>query len=127
MYQYAVQGKDMSLADTRSLQDWFVRYQLTKAQGVSEVASLGGFVREYQVTVDPLRLPVLMLFFVRGRILPEARNPVNRLLIWLYRPIIKAVLRFKGVTLLLAILAMVVTIIPARQIGSRCLALQRDN
>ena len=127
VYQYAVQGKDMSLADTRSLQDWFVRYQLTKAQGVSEVASLGGFVREYQVTVDPLRLPVLMLFFVRGRILPEARNPVNRLLIWLYRPIIKAVLRFKGVTLLLAILAMVVTIIPARQIGSRCLALQRDN
>jgi len=63
-------------------------------------------------------VPVLMLFFVRGRILPEARNPVNRLLIWLYRPIIKAVLRFKGVTLLLAILAMVATIIPARQIGS---------
>lgn len=56
VYQYAVLGKDMSLADTRSLQDWYVRYQLTKAQGVSEVASLGGFVREYQVTVDPLRL-----------------------------------------------------------------------
>jgi Cu(I)/Ag(I) efflux system membrane protein CusA/SilA len=51
-----VLGKDMSLADTRSLQDWYVRYQLTKAQGVSEVASIGGFVREYQVTVDPLRL-----------------------------------------------------------------------
>lgn len=46
----------MSLADTRSLQDWYLRYQLTKAQGVSEVASLGGFVREYQVTIDPLRL-----------------------------------------------------------------------
>ena len=56
VYQYAVLGKDMSLADTRSLQDWYVRYQLTKAQGVSEVASIGGFVREYQVTVDPLRL-----------------------------------------------------------------------
>ena len=56
VYQYAVQGKDMSLADTRSLQDWYLRYQLTKAQGVAEVASIGGFVREYQVTVDPLRL-----------------------------------------------------------------------
>ena len=63
-------------------------------------------------------VPVLMLFFVRGRILPEARNPVNRLLIWLYRPIIRAVLRFKLVTLVLAVLAMAATIIPARQIGS---------
>ncbi|ATE61112.1 efflux RND transporter permease subunit [Thauera sinica] len=56
VFQYALTGKDMSLADTRSLQDWYVRYQLTKAQGVAEVASLGGFVREYQVTVDPQRL-----------------------------------------------------------------------
>ncbi|KAI5914713.1 CusA/CzcA family heavy metal efflux RND transporter [Thauera sp. 2A1] len=63
-------------------------------------------------------VPVLMLFFVRGRILPEARNPVNRLLIWLYRPIIRAVLRFKGVTLLLALLATAATIVPARQLGS---------
>jgi Cu(I)/Ag(I) efflux system membrane protein CusA/SilA len=36
---------DMSLAELRSLQDWYVRYQLTKAQGVAEVASVGGFVR----------------------------------------------------------------------------------
>ncbi|MBS0544962.1 MAG: efflux RND transporter permease subunit [Proteobacteria bacterium] len=63
-------------------------------------------------------VPVLMLFFVRGRILPEARNPVNRLLIWLYRPIIRAVLRFKGITLLLALVATAATIMPARQIGS---------
>ena len=56
VYQYAVTGEDQSLAETRSLQDWFVRYQLSQAQGVSEVASLGGFVREYQVTVDPHRL-----------------------------------------------------------------------
>ncbi|TAH50479.1 MAG: efflux RND transporter permease subunit [Betaproteobacteria bacterium] len=56
VYQYALLGKDMSLADTRSLQDWYVRYQLTKANGVAEVASIGGFVREYQVTVDPQRL-----------------------------------------------------------------------
>ncbi|MCC4115493.1 efflux RND transporter permease subunit [Aromatoleum toluclasticum] len=56
VYQYALTGKDRSLAELRSLQDWYVRYQLTKAHGVAEVASLGGFVREYQVTVDPHRL-----------------------------------------------------------------------
>ena len=56
VYQYAVTGKNLSLAETRSLQDWYIRYQLTKAGGVSEVASVGGFVREYQVTVDPHRL-----------------------------------------------------------------------
>ncbi|AKU11620.1 copper/silver efflux system, membrane component [Azoarcus sp. CIB] len=56
VYQYAITGKNLSLAETRSLQDWYVRYQLTKAGGVSEVASIGGFVREYQVTVDPHRL-----------------------------------------------------------------------
>ncbi|NLG77526.1 MAG: efflux RND transporter permease subunit, partial [Xanthomonadaceae bacterium] len=56
VYQYALLGRDMSLAETRSLQDWYVRYQLTKAAGVAEVASLGGFVREYQVVVDPQRL-----------------------------------------------------------------------
>jgi len=56
VYQYALTGKNLSLAETRSLQDWYVRYQLTKAEGVSEVASVGGFVREYQVTVDPHRL-----------------------------------------------------------------------
>ncbi|MDT3668890.1 MAG: CusA/CzcA family heavy metal efflux RND transporter [Aromatoleum sp.] len=56
VYQYAVTGKNLSLAETRSLQDWYIRYQLTKASGVSEVASVGGFVREYQVTVDPHRL-----------------------------------------------------------------------
>ena len=42
--------------ELRTLQDWFVRYQLTKAHGVSEVASLGGFVQQYQVVVDPHKL-----------------------------------------------------------------------
>jgi len=56
VYQYAITGKDLSLADTRSIQDWYVRYPLTQAEGVAEVASVGGFVREYQVTVDPYRL-----------------------------------------------------------------------
>ncbi len=53
VFQYAVTGKNRSLEELRSIQDWFVRYQLTKAQGVSEVASVGGFTKQYQVTVDP--------------------------------------------------------------------------
>ena len=56
VYQYALIGKDKTLAELRSVQDWFLRYQLTKAQGVAEVASVGGFVQTYQVTVDPVKL-----------------------------------------------------------------------
>ncbi|MBI2959722.1 MAG: efflux RND transporter permease subunit [Betaproteobacteria bacterium] len=56
VYQYAVMGARRTLAELRAIQDWFVRYQLTKAQGVAEVASVGGFVKTYQVTVNPRRL-----------------------------------------------------------------------
>jgi Cu(I)/Ag(I) efflux system membrane protein CusA/SilA len=56
VYQYAVLGARQTLAELRSLQDWFIRYQLAKAHGVAEVASVGGFVRQYQVVVDPRRL-----------------------------------------------------------------------
>jgi copper/silver efflux system protein len=56
VYQYALVAKDRSLAQLRSLQDWFVRYQLATSRGVAEVASVGGFVQTYQVTVDPQRL-----------------------------------------------------------------------
>ncbi|HWO99700.1 MAG TPA: CusA/CzcA family heavy metal efflux RND transporter [Methylococcus sp.] len=56
VYQYAVLGAQRSLAELRTLQDWFIRYQLTKAHGVAEIASVGGFVQQYQVIVDPRRL-----------------------------------------------------------------------
>ncbi|HEY0858997.1 MAG TPA: efflux RND transporter permease subunit [Albitalea sp.] len=56
VYQYALLAKNHTLAELRTIQDWYVRYQLTKAQGVAEVASIGGFVQTYQVTVDPLKL-----------------------------------------------------------------------
>jgi len=56
VYQYALLAKSKTLAELRAIQDWYVRYQLTKAPGVAEVASLGGFVQTYQVTVDPLKL-----------------------------------------------------------------------
>ena len=50
-------------------------------------------------------VPVLMQLFVRGRILPEARNPINRALIWLYRPVIHVVLRARLVTIGIALVA----------------------
>ena len=56
VYQYVVVAKDRTLAELRTLQDWYLRYQLAKAEGVAEVASVGGFVRQYQVVVDPQRL-----------------------------------------------------------------------
>ena len=56
VYQYVLLAKDRTLAELRTVQDWYVRYQLTKAHGVAEVASIGGFVQTYQVTVDPVKL-----------------------------------------------------------------------
>ena len=63
-------------------------------------------------------VPALMVLFIRGRIVPEARNPLNRALIWLYRPVIAAVLRHKIVTLILAGAVLAATIIPAMRLGS---------
>ena len=56
VYQYAVLSDKHNLAELRTMQDWYLRYQLTKAHGVAEVASVGGFVQQYQVTVDPVKL-----------------------------------------------------------------------
>ncbi|MDO9285778.1 MAG: CusA/CzcA family heavy metal efflux RND transporter, partial [Aquabacterium sp.] len=56
VYQYVLLARNKTLAELRTIQDWYVRYQLTKAPGVAEVASIGGFVQTYQVTVDPLKL-----------------------------------------------------------------------
>ncbi|MBK6336022.1 MAG: efflux RND transporter permease subunit [Betaproteobacteria bacterium] len=63
-------------------------------------------------------VPVLMLLFIRGRVLPEAKNPVNRFLIWIYRPVIAAVMRFKLITILLAAIALGATAWPAMKLGS---------
>ncbi len=56
VYEYVVLGAKRTLAELRTIQDWFVRYQLAKVQGVAEVASVGGFVKQYQVVVDPQKL-----------------------------------------------------------------------
>ena len=56
VFEYAVVGTKQTLAELRAIQDWLIRFQLTKAEGVAEVASVGGFVKQYQVVVDPNRL-----------------------------------------------------------------------
>ena len=58
IFQYVLQDDSgqQSLADLRSLQDWYLRYQLKSVPGVSEVAPLGGFSKQFQVTLDPNRL-----------------------------------------------------------------------
>jgi copper/silver efflux system protein len=63
-------------------------------------------------------VPALMVIFVRGRIVPERKNPLNRFLIWIYRPVIQGVLKAKTLTIALAIVALAVTVWPAKQLGS---------
>ncbi|NNG27008.1 MAG: efflux RND transporter permease subunit, partial [Ignavibacteriaceae bacterium] len=56
VYQYVLQSDERDLQELRSMQDWFLRYELSAIPGVSEVASIGGFVKQYQVNVDPNKL-----------------------------------------------------------------------
>src|SRR6266702_5735525 len=67
IFWYTLESDQMNLRDLRSLQDWFIRYQLNSVSGVAEVASIGGFVRQYQIDVDPVKLraynvPMSMVF-----------------------------------------------------------------
>ncbi|HSN53595.1 MAG TPA: efflux RND transporter permease subunit, partial [Candidatus Sulfomarinibacteraceae bacterium] len=55
-FMYVLNSDRRDLAELRSYQDWYLRYGLTSVEGVSEVASMGGFVRQYQVEVDPVKL-----------------------------------------------------------------------
>ncbi len=56
VYWYTVEGKGYDLARLRSIQDWYLRLQLQSVPGVAEVASIGGFVRQYQIELDPEKL-----------------------------------------------------------------------
>jgi Cu(I)/Ag(I) efflux system membrane protein CusA/SilA len=75
VFEYVVTGAQRTLAELRSIQDWFVRFQLSKADGVAEVASIGGFVQTYQVTVDPQKLQAYGLALGR---LTDAIRASNR-------------------------------------------------
>ncbi len=61
VFWYTVEGRGHSLRDLRSIQDWYIRYQLNSVPGVAEVASIGGEVRQYQIDVDPNRLRAFKL------------------------------------------------------------------
>ena len=55
-FMYSLNSTNRDLAELRSMQDWYLKYQLTSVPGVAEVASVGGFVKQNQVTVDPTKL-----------------------------------------------------------------------
>ena len=65
-----------------------------------------------------LLVPALMMVFVRGRIMPEHKNPVNRFLIWIYRPVIQLALKFKAATILVALVVLGVSLWPASRLGT---------
>ncbi len=80
VYQYALIDKNNThdLSELRSLQEWYLRYELSSIEGVSEVASVGGFVREYQVLVDPRRLQAYGLDLLHvSRVLQDASREVG--------------------------------------------------
>lgn len=62
-------------------------------------------------------VPVLMVWLIRGHITPEQRNPVNRLLIWVYQPFVSLVLRFRWLTILVALLVLAATYFPFSRLG----------
>jgi Cu(I)/Ag(I) efflux system membrane protein CusA/SilA len=74
VYQYAVMSKAMNLAETRTIQDWNLRFALAKAEGVAEVASVGGFVRQYNVVLDPQRMRDLGITMQKVRDAIRASN-----------------------------------------------------
>jgi copper/silver efflux system protein len=71
VYQYAVISKELNLSDTRTIQDWNLKFALAKAEGVAEVASVGGFVRQYNVILDPQRMRDL------GITMPKMRDAIR--------------------------------------------------
>src|SRR5512146_87363 len=75
VFWYTVEGKDYDLAELRAIQDWYIRYQLNSVQGVAEVASIGGFVKQYQVDLDPNRLAA---YDVNFNSVVEAIKATNR-------------------------------------------------
>jgi copper/silver efflux system protein len=74
VYWYTVEGKGYDMGTLRSIQDWFVRYQLNSVPGVAEVASVGGYVRQYQVDVDPNKLRAFNVTLADVRAAVERSN-----------------------------------------------------
>jgi copper/silver efflux system protein len=74
VYQYAVMSKELNLSDTRTIQDWNLKFALAKAEGVAEIASVGGFVKQYNVILDPQRMRDLGITMQKMRDAIRASN-----------------------------------------------------
>ena len=74
VYQYAVISKELNLSDTRTIQDWNLKFALAKAEGVAEIASIGGFVKQYNVILDPQRMRSLGITMQKMRDAIRASN-----------------------------------------------------
>jgi len=72
VYEYVLESDRHDLQQLRSIQDWFLRYELTAVEGVSEVATIGGYVKQYQVEVDPDRL---LAYHIT---IPQIRKAIQR-------------------------------------------------
>src|SRR5664279_1954242 len=73
-FMYSLNSTNRDLAELRSIQDWYLKYQLTSVAGVAEVASIGGFVKQYQVTVDPTKLRAYNLSIAEVSMAVERSN-----------------------------------------------------
>ena len=80
------------------------------------------FTKTYAMAASALLaltiVPILMGYFIRGKIMPEEKNPINRFLIRIYRPVINFVLRYKWATVIAAIAILVISVFPLEHIGS---------
>ena len=72
VFWYTIEGEGFDLMELRTIQDWYVRYQLNAVEGVSEVASIGGHVKQYQIDVDPVKMRA------HGVTLPEITEAVRK-------------------------------------------------
>ncbi|MCB2184027.1 MAG: efflux RND transporter permease subunit [Desulfobulbaceae bacterium] len=72
VYEYVIESDHHDLQQLRSIQDWYLRYELAAVNGVAEVASIGGFVKQYQVAIDPDRL---LAYHIT---LPQIRNAIKK-------------------------------------------------
>jgi copper/silver efflux system protein len=82
IFWYTIESNEHDLAELRAIQDWYVRYQLNSVPGVAEVASIGGFVRQYQVDIDPRKLAAYDIDFrnIVDAIRSSNRNVSGRVL-----------------------------------------------
>ena len=81
-FAYALRSDRHDLSELRSIQDWFLKYELSAVPGVAEVASIGGFVKQYQITLDPnkLRAYNLSISAIRGAVRMNNREVGGRVL-----------------------------------------------